>query len=70
MRRKRVKTRTPGNPPVILSFFALALTIIGFIFSAYIHYPSLQQILTSLGLPGLPNYDMAGRPSTLHLPFE
>ena len=28
-----VKTRTPGNPPVILSSIALALTIIGFIFS-------------------------------------
>lgn len=28
-----VKTRTPGNPPVILSFIAIALTIIGFIFS-------------------------------------
>ncbi len=28
-----VKTRTPGTPPVILSFLALALTIIGFIFS-------------------------------------
>ena len=28
-----VKTRTPGTPPVILSFIALVLTIIGFIFS-------------------------------------
>ena len=28
-----VKTRTPGNPPVILSLLALILTIIGLIFS-------------------------------------
>ena len=28
-----VKTKTPGNPPVILSFLALALTFVGFIFS-------------------------------------
>ncbi|WP_319422709.1 hypothetical protein [Pleurocapsa sp. FMAR1] len=28
-----VKTKTPGTPPVILGFLALALTIIGFIFS-------------------------------------
>lgn len=28
-----VKTKTPGTPPVILSFLALALTMIGFIFS-------------------------------------
>lgn len=28
-----VKTKTPGKPPVILGFLALALTIIGFIFS-------------------------------------
>ena len=28
-----VKTRTLGKPPVILSFVALALTIIGFVFS-------------------------------------
>ena len=28
-----VKTKTPGNPPVILSFVAIALTIIGFVCS-------------------------------------
>lgn len=28
-----VKTKTPGNPPVMLSAIALALTIIGFVFS-------------------------------------
>ena len=28
-----VKTRTTGNPPVILSFIALVLTIIGLVFS-------------------------------------
>ena len=28
-----VKTRTPGTPPLILSFMAVILTIIGFIFS-------------------------------------
>jgi hypothetical protein len=28
-----VKTKTPGTPPVALSFLALALTMIGFIFS-------------------------------------
>ena len=28
-----VKTKTPGNPPVILSLLALALTVLGFISS-------------------------------------
>ena len=28
-----VKTKTPGNPPVFLSFLALGLTLTGFIFS-------------------------------------
>ena len=28
-----VKTKTPGRPPVFLSFLALALTVVGFIFS-------------------------------------
>jgi hypothetical protein len=28
-----VKTKTPGTPPVFLSFLALALTMIGFVFS-------------------------------------
>jgi hypothetical protein len=28
-----VKTKTPGKPPIVLSILALALTIIGFIFS-------------------------------------
>ncbi len=31
-----VKTKTPGNPPVFLSFLALALTFTGFIFSVVI----------------------------------
>lgn len=28
-----VKTRTPGTPPVLLSFIALALTVVGFLLS-------------------------------------